>query len=77
MKRVILRMFLWLIWMLPWACVHAFPSRVTNTRCMDGFFSVGTLEVPAELLEGPSRLAALPQGAFKELVRLFIEMPAC
>ena len=45
---------------------------------MDGFFfSVETLEVPAELLEGPSRLAALLQGAFKKLVRLFIEMPAC
>ena len=44
---------------------------------MDGFFfSVETLEVPAELL-GPSRLAALLQGAFKKLVRLFIEMPAC
>ena len=43
---------------------HAFPSRVANTRCMDGFFPVGTLEVPAELLEGPSRLAALLQGVF-------------
>ena len=67
MKRVILRMFLWLIWMLPRASVHAFPSRVANTRCMDGFFSVGTLEVPAELLEGPSRLAALLQGVFKNI----------
>ena len=50
-----------------------FSVSCGNTRCMDGFFfSVGTLEVPAELLEGPSRLAALLQGAFKKLVRLLI-----
>ena len=43
-----------------------FSVSCGNTRCMDGFFAVGTLEVPAELLEGPSRLAALLQGAFKK-----------